>query len=274
MTSDTLMMDEINPSVGDIPITMDDAFPDTTTRAEDEQDMLMMNAFLEEAGDESFVDAITDQAMDTMTGLAKTRQVSESTNETEGPTDSTMPAQQLPVSPSNITYTELPLTITGRPPIQLYLSCNPDHLSPYQCLIRKNVELFEATECDVTSRVKGRNKPIVLGQVGVRCVHCRHLPPSDRDKGNMYFPSSLVGIYQASQILSQQHLMGSCQYVSPELREEFVRLRQEKTLATAGKEYWAMTAQVLGVFEDQFGLRYEKRLGYVRHSTREDFEQL
>ena len=163
---------------------------------------------------------------------------------------------------SNQRHTEAPTTIKGRPAMPLYLSCNPDHLSAYQCLVRKNVELFEATAADVSAPVKGRNKPIVLGQVGIRCIHCRHVYPiSERARGAMYYPHTLLGIYQASQILSQGHLIeGSCQYVSTALREELRALKEQKSYATAGKEYWAKTAEVLGVFEDQFGLRFEERI--------------
>ena len=54
-------------------------------------------------------------------------------------------------------------TMTGRPPKLLYLSCNPDSLNDYQCLVRKNMEFFEATPADLEKHVKGRNKPITLG---------------------------------------------------------------------------------------------------------------
>ena len=156
--------------------------------------------------------------------------------------------------------------MTGRPGIPLYLSCNPDYLSEYQCLIRKNIELFEASEQDVNSRIKGRNKPIVLGQVGIRCVHCaRVYPVESRERGSTYYPHTLVGIYQAAQILSQQHLLDTCTRVPPKTRNELCALKNQKSYATAGKEYWGETAKVLGVFEDQYGLRFEKRLGLVRN---------
>jgi hypothetical protein len=32
---------------------------------------------------------------------------------------------------------------TGRPPIQLYLTCDDDVMSQYQCLVRKQIKLFE-----------------------------------------------------------------------------------------------------------------------------------
>ena len=152
--------------------------------------------------------------------------------------------------------------LTGRPPVALYLSCNPDHLSPYQCLIRKEIELFEALEQDVASNAKGRNKPVVLGQVGIRCRHCSRLEPKDRARGAMYYPQRLVGIYQAAQILSGTHLLDACTHVPPHIRAELIRLKELKTNGpTAGREYWAGTASALGVYEADDGLRFTPRMG-------------
>lgn len=232
------------------------------------EDDMMMKAFM----DDSMVDHATELALNTIVGgggggTGNARQVSDSTNETSG---SSSPSNVSPVLSS--TNAESPTTdstpvpaMTGRPGIPLYLSCNPDYLSEYQCLIRKNIELFEANSSDVSSRVKGRNKPIVLGQVGIRCRFCSHICPVDaRERGSTYYPHTLVGIYQAAQILSQQHLLETCTFVPPQVREELCALKNKKSFATAGKEYWAETAKVLGVYEDQHGLRFEKRLGLVR----------
>ena len=243
-----------------------------------EEEEMMMKAFLDEA---DMVDDGTEQALATIVGLKRNRQVSDATTTSNGTHNRSCSSCSTSTAPTsnnktnglssrpgstNFMPTELPLGLTFRPAIRLYLSCNPDFLSPYQCLIRKNIELFEANECDVTSRVKGRNKAIVLGQVGIRCCFCGHVAPTERDRGSMYFPSNLLLIYQAAQILSQDHLMGLCRFVPPDVREQLAILRQQKSPATTvGKEYWAKTAQVLGLYEDQFGLRFEKRLGYVQH---------
>jgi len=192
------------------------------------------------------------------------RQVSDGTN-SQATVATTTTTTHTPTPPPVVTT-----LLTGRPPIQLYLSCNPDHLSEYQCLIRKNIELFEATDVDVRSRIKGRNKPIVLGQVGIRCMYCRHVDPQLRGRGAMYYPHKLSGIYQAAQILSQGHLMNDdravCAYVPESLKGELKRLKAVKSdMTTAGKDYWAATAKALGVYEDEYGLRFEERLGMVRH---------
>ena len=156
--------------------------------------------------------------------------------------------------------------LVGRPAVCLYLSCNPDVLSDYQCQIRKEIELFEAIQCDVESNAKGRNKPIVLGQVGIRCRHCNTIPPSQRARGAMYYPTTLEGIYQAAQILANGHLLEKCPYVPKDLRQELVRLKQLKSYANAGKEYWAETASALGVYESPTNemhscLRFTPRIG-------------
>jgi hypothetical protein len=182
----------------------------------------------------------------------------------------------LPSSPL-VEKTKSPVAPTGRPPIPLYLSCNPDKLSEYQCLIRKEMEFFEALQLEVDSNAKGRNRPVVLGQVGIRCRHCRFVPPLERTRGAQYFPTTLEGIYQAAQILANGHLNESCTYVPPHLREELLRLKQQKSHAMVGKEYWAGTAQALGVYEADDGiLRFAPRLGMLgptTYITKQDFSR-
>ena len=34
--------------------------------------------------------------------------------------------------------------VTGRPPVLVFMDCDEDSLSEYQCLLRKQIELFEA----------------------------------------------------------------------------------------------------------------------------------
>jgi len=155
------------------------------------------------------------------------------------------------------------LGLTSRLPVPLYLSCNPDHLNDYQVEIRKLIQLFEATLPYVEGqRVKGRNRAIVLGQVGVQCCVCGSIfPPQNRAKGSTYFPQKLAGIYQACQILSTTHLLDSCPNLPFETRSRLQELQKtSKASRTAGKDYWASTAEALGVYEDEHGLRFEKRI--------------
>ena len=149
--------------------------------------------------------------------------------------------------------------LTGRSPIQLYITCDDDSLSEYQCVVRKNIELFEARREDVDSNAQGRNRPIVMGQVGIRCRHCTMLPPKHRARGAIYYPAKLYGLYQAAQNMASGHLCDHCQHVPATTRAELLKLKDRKSSAGGGKKYWADGVRVLGVFEDEDGLRFEKR---------------
>ena len=74
----------------------------------------------------------------------------------------------------------------------------------------------------------------------------------------MYYPAKLTGIYQAAQNMASAHLGDHCQHVPVQLRNELTRLRDRKSSAGGGKKYWADGVRVLGVFEDEYGLRFEK----------------
>jgi hypothetical protein len=77
--------------------------------------------------------------------------------------------------------------------IPLALSCDEEQLSEYQILVRKQLEIFEATAEDVESNTQGRKKRVSLGQVGIRCLHCASYPLRQRGRGAVYYPAKLQG---------------------------------------------------------------------------------
>ena len=135
----------------------------------------------------------------------------------------------------------------------LYMSNDDDALSDYQCLVRKQIEVFEAGSEDVESNAQGRNKPIILDQVGIRCRHCSSIPPRHRTRGATYYPAKLQGLYQAAQNIASTHLCIHCQLIPDTLRQELVILRDRKELAEGEKQYWADGIAAFGVVQgDQF----------------------
>jgi hypothetical protein len=48
--------------------------------------------------------------------------------------------------------------VTGRSPLLLHVPSDEDSISPYQCLARKQIELFEAQVNDVEAGAQGRNR--------------------------------------------------------------------------------------------------------------------
>jgi hypothetical protein len=139
----------------------------------------------------------------------------------------------------------------------LYVPSDNRSLSEYQCLVRKQIEIFVAGLDELGSNAQGRNKPIVAGQLGIRCRHCSSIPSRHRTRGASYYPAQLKGIYQAAQNLATSHLSGRCQLIPDELRQELVSLRDRKSLAGGGKEYWAYSAASLGIIEVEGTLRFK-----------------
>jgi len=152
---------------------------------------------------------------------------------------------------------------TGRKP---FLLAHPDDhltLTPYQCLLRKHIEIFEADANDCKAPFLGRNKPLVLGQVGVRCKHCAHLCIRRRTRGSVYYPHQLIGIYQSVQSLAGGHFLGRrngeiCPYLPKEDRENMERMREGRPAFRGnGKAHWAELLEGnVGVYEnDEEGLK-------------------
>lgn len=148
--------------------------------------------------------------------------------------------------------------LTGRANLILAMSCDKDMLSPYQCLVRQQIELFEAKQEDINTNAQGRNRPIVLGQVGIRCRHCSFLALHLRSRGSTYYPSTATGLYQAAQNLASGHLCDHCGNIPSSVKDELRQLRERKSSAGGGKKYWADGVRSLGVFEDAHGLRFAK----------------
>jgi hypothetical protein len=142
--------------------------------------------------------------------------------------------------------------------VPLFVEYDTKVLSAYQCLARQQIEFFEASEDDVTSSIRGRKKAIVLGQVGIRCRHCAHLPRDKRPMAATYYPTKLEGVYQTAHNLARKHLIGCCPFVPAECRRRLTELGETKSVTCIGKLYWAETADLCGVIEIDGILRFQE----------------
>ena len=131
-------------------------------------------------------------------------------------------------------------------------------------LLRLQIEVFEATEDDSNTHTRGRNKPVMTGQVGVRCKHCKHLPVLQRQKGSTYFPNSLVGIYQAAQNMNTVHMQcGLCTEMPDEVKCQLIysMCNTKVHQSGAGRHYWARSAKKLGLVDtEKDGIRFIRNL--------------
>jgi hypothetical protein len=161
----------------------------------------------------------------------------------------------------SVPHAIIPLSL----PISLArLAVDEYKLSEHQNFLRQQIEAFPATEEDVMTHTRGRNKPILLGQVGIRCRHCAHLPVSRRQKGSTYFPSNKLGIYQAAQNMSTAHIQcGLCTEMPEAIKLKFIEIMSAKNPSCssgAGRPYWAQSATQLGLVDTEEGIRFIRNL--------------
>jgi hypothetical protein len=170
--------------------------------------------------------------------------------------------KQSPSSHSSVKNMPAPKPIlagtTSDKQILLYRDIDDFYLTEYQCVLRQQIELFEATMDDVQASAQGRNSPIEVGQVGIRCKYCSMLPLKCRTRGAVYFPRSIDGIYQVAQNLTKIHLCQGCNRVPENLRKKLTELSKVNKRASGGKRYWNERVRELGVYEDGKGIRFKR----------------
>jgi hypothetical protein len=152
---------------------------------------------------------------------------------------------------SSSTETSLSASSIGRV-IPLSLPTDKDYVSEYQVLLREQIDLFEATEMDLTARAQGRNKPIQLNSVGIRCRHCASLHAGFRPRGAVYFPTKLIGLYHSSQNMAANHFSsGACTSTSSPAIQKLASLRDSRSIVygRSSQRYWEQAAEKLGVRE-------------------------
>lgn len=141
-------------------------------------------------------------------------------------------------------------------PVLLFQVNDETKLSSYQILLRQQIEAFAASKDDVDSHARGRNKPITMRQVGIRCRHCSRTTWNRRKKGSAYFPHSLQGLYQAAQNMGSSHFNDTiCSQMPAELQEKFAVTIACKSSVGSGKHYWAESARKLGLVDTDRGIR-------------------
>ena len=112
---------------------------------------------------------------------------------------------------------------------------DPQYLAPIHCFVRKHVEVFAATEQDLAAPAPGRKKPVLLGQVGLRCVHCAALPFKQRVKRAICFPPNVGGVYHAISNMKFDHFK-LCKGMPQKAREEFEQASSGLSYSKEGKQ--------------------------------------
>lgn len=166
----------------------------------------------------------------------------------------TMDQPQLSVPTTELGKDGFPLDL----PFILALPDDSIWLSPHQVFLRQQIEVFRASKKDISTHRRGRNKPVLIGQVGIRCRHCAHISVDKVQKGSIYFPATLHGIYQAAQNMSTIHLQcGLCFQMPEAVRQKFSHLVSTKAGSSgAGRPHWERAAKNIGLVDTPNGIRF------------------
>ena len=130
-------------------------------------------------------------------------------------------------------------------------------LTPYQLLLRQSLEYFAASQHDTEARVRGRKQKIRSGQIGVRCRYCAHLQVQHRGRGAVYYPRSLINVYQAAQNIAGAHLYSdgyTCPFLPVNIAAEIGIQKPRRDASKAGRTYWVDACKQLGIVEEDGGL--------------------
>jgi hypothetical protein len=125
---------------------------------------------------------------------------------------------------------------------------DPHWLSEMECFARS--ELVEAFCLTNREDVVGSNtkKDPVTGQVGIRCVFCKNLEPSERPGGCVIFPESLSTIHTKVGEMIRFHF-SNCSSMTEEARQTFKSLKgfDAKTAGDDSSQYWVDAARDIGL---------------------------
>lgn len=139
------------------------------------------------------------------------------------------PSKRLRSSAQHQSQNRAPVLIAPKPELTRLLASSTDHavLSPLHAFVRQQIEVFTATEKDISQPAPGRKNPVSLHQVGLRCIHCRHLPSKEKVKRAVCYPSTVGRVYNSVSDMKFDHF-SNCRSLPPPLRQRFNQLKDEK----------------------------------------------
>ena len=139
----------------------------------------------------------------------------------------------------------------------LAMPTDSDSLSDRQCYVRSEmVEIFAASNKDVAARHSKGAQKLVMGQVGIRCVHCSHLRPRDRAERSVCYPKSICRIYQTVADMQRFHFE-QCREIPPDIRKIYKSLKTTRPRGVGSPQtYWVQSAKLLNLVDTDNGIRF------------------
>lgn len=148
--------------------------------------------------------------------------------------------------------------------VSLATKDDTESLSPLHCFMRRYcVEAFTASPDDISIPRYGKSHSsrVVLGQVGIRCIHCKHRPAKMRQERAVCFPSSLKNIYHSIETWQRRHSL-VCHDIPEWVRSSLSDLIERSRAGAGGRrQYWEESATKLGMVTTQDGIRFVRPPG-------------
>ena len=140
----------------------------------------------------------------------------------------------------------------------LAMPSDSESLSDRQCYVRSEMcEIFAATEHDVAARHSKGAQKLVVGQVGIRCLHCAHLRSRDRAERAVCYPSSISRIYQTVADMQRFHFE-HCKEIPNHVQNVYKNLKTTRPRGVGSPQtYWIQSAKSLGLVDTGGGIRFD-----------------
>lgn len=127
-------------------------------------------------------------------------------------------------------------------------------LSDIDSYVRKQLEVFCATEADVLAAQADRKYPISVGQVGIRCIHCAIMQGNDAIGHAIAYPFSISGIYESVKEFHRLHL-DSCPNLPATTKSKLDSMKGASSLSSVLRKYYTLAAKALGLVDTKDGIR-------------------
>lgn len=131
-----------------------------------------------------------------------------------------------------------------------------DSLSDRQCYVRSHfVELFVASDSDVSARHSRGAQKLNIGQVGMRCAYCVKLKPRDRAERAVCYPSSISRIYQTVADMQRFHFE-HCRAIPARVVGIYKSLKTTRPRGVGSPQgYWDRSAREVGLMDTELGIQ-------------------
>jgi len=143
----------------------------------------------------------------------------------------------------------------GRKVTLLAIEDDKEWLSDMDCFVRRNLEVFRVTRGDIDIAKQDKRDPIVLNQVGIRCIHCASINPSEARGSATFFPLTIGSIYESVRNFQRFHFE-TCVNVPPEVQTKLASLSQCTSLTSVLRRYYVLAAKALGMLDGPSGIKF------------------